>query len=109
MTRVLFVCSQNKLRSPTAERVFANRPGFEVASAGTDRSAETPVSAETIAWADVIFVMERAHRSKLAKNFRAHLKSKRIICLDIPDDFEFMDPALIRLLEAKVGPFFSRG
>lgn len=109
MTRVLFVCSQNKLRSPTAEQVFANRPGFEVASAGTDRSAETPVSAETIAWADVIFVMERAHRSKLAKNFRAHLKNKRIICLDIPDDFEFMEPALIRLLEAKVGPFFSRG
>jgi predicted protein tyrosine phosphatase len=108
MTRVLFVCSQNKLRSPTAEQVFSNREGFEVASAGTDRSAGTPISAETIAWADVIFVMERVHRNRIAKNFREHLKNKRIICLDIPDDFEFMDPALVRLLEAKVGPFFSR-
>jgi predicted protein tyrosine phosphatase len=108
MTRVLFVCSQNKLRSPTAEQVFSNRAGFEVASAGTDRSAGNPVSAEAIAWADVIFVMERTHRNKLAKGFREHLKNKRVICLDIPDDFEYMDPTLVRLLEAKVGPFFSR-
>jgi predicted protein tyrosine phosphatase len=108
MTRVLFVCSQNKLRSPTAEQVFANREGFDVASAGTDPSAGTPISAETIGWADVIFVMERVHRNRIAKKFRAHLKNKRIICLDIPDEFEFMDPALVCLLEAKVGPFFSR-
>jgi predicted protein tyrosine phosphatase len=109
MTRVLFVCSQNKLRSPTAEQVFANRPGFEVASAGTDRSAGTPVSTEVIEWADVIFVMERSHRTKISKNFRAHLKNKRIVCLDIPDDYEYMDAALVQLLETKLGPFFSRG
>jgi len=109
MTRVLFVCSQNKLRSPTAEQVFSNRPGFEVSSAGTDRSAGTPVSPELIEWAEVIFVMERSHRSKLAQKFRTHLKNKRIICLDIKDEYEYMDPALIRLLEAKVGPFFGRG
>ena len=108
MTRVLFVCSQNKLRSPTAEQLFANRDGFEVASAGTDRNADNPVSVEIIEWADVIFVMERVHRNRISKNFRAHLKDKRIVCLDIPDDFEFMDPGLIRLLEAKAGPFFSR-
>lgn len=109
MTRVLFVCSQNKLRSPTAEQVFSNRPGFEVASAGTDRGSDTPISTDVIEWADVIFVMERSHRNKLSKNFRAHLKSKRVVCLDIPDDFDFMDLTLIRLLETKVGPFFNRG
>ena len=109
MKRVLFVCSRNELRSPTAEQLFSNRPGFEVASAGTDPGAGMPVSAESIEWADVIFVMERAHRSRLQKKFRMHLKNKRMVCLDIPDDFEFMDPALIRILEAKVGPFFSRG
>ena len=108
MTRVLFVCSQNKLRSPTAEQVFANREGFEVASAGTDPGADTLISAEDIEWADVIFVMEKTHRDKIARKFRAHLKDKRIICLDIPDDFEYMDPLLVRLLEAKAGPFFSR-
>jgi predicted protein tyrosine phosphatase len=107
--RVLFVCSQNRLRSPTAEQVFSNRVGFEVASAGTDPAAETLVSPELLEWADVIFVMERAHRNRLMKRFRPHLKSKRIVCLDIPDEFEYMDPVLVKLLEAKVGPFFARG
>jgi len=109
MKRVLFVCSQNRLRSPTAQQVFASRAGFEVASAGLNQEAEVPVSVELLEWADVIFVMERAHRTKLAKKFRTHLKSKRVICLDIPDEFEFMDPRLVRLLEARAGPFFQRG
>lgn len=109
MKHVLFICSQNRLRSPTAEQVFSNREGFEVASAGLNPEAETPVSADLLEWADVIFVMERAHRNKLSKKFRTYLKSKRIICLDIPDEFEFMDPTLVRILETKVGPFFKRG
>ena len=109
MKRVLFVCSQNRLRSPTAAQIFSNRAGFEVASAGTDPAAGTPVSPELLEWADAIFVMERAHRDRLMKKFGPHLKSKRIVCLDIPDEFEYMDPALVRILEAKVGPFFQRG
>ena len=107
MKRVLFICSQNRLRSPTAEQVFSGRPGFEVASAGLNNDAETTVSPELLEWADVIFVMEQMHRNKLSKKFEAHLKSKRIICLDIPDQFDYMDPALVRLLETKVGPFFK--
>ena len=55
-----------------------------------------------IEWADTIFVMERQHRSKLQKQFRTSLKDKRIVCLDIPDDYEFMDPDLVRLLEARL-------
>ena len=107
MKRVLFICSQNRLRSPTAEQVFSGRPGFEVASAGLNNDAETTVSPELLEWADVIFVMEQMHLNKLSKKFEAHLKSKRIICLDIPDQFDYMDPALVRLLETKVGPFFK--
>lgn len=106
MPRVLFVCSQNQLRSPTAEQVFSGRAGFEVASAGLNTGAQTPVCAELLEWADVIFVMEESHRNKLSKRFRTHLKNKRVICLDIPDQFDYMDPALVRLLEAKAGPFF---
>ena len=65
------------------------------------------MSPEIIEWADVIFVMENRHRKKLSKMFRPHLKNKRIVCLDIPDEFEYMDPVLIRLLKVKVGAFFS--
>lgn len=105
MKRVLFVCSQNKLRSPTAEQVFAAWEGIEVSSAGLNNDAVEPLTAEMVAESDIIFVMEKAHGSKLAKRFRAQLKRARVICLDIPDDYEFMDPALVRLLEARVPRF----
>ena len=102
---VLFICTQNRLRSPTAEQVFADWPGLETQSAGLGNDASTPVSPELLAWADMIFVMEKAHRNKLTKKFRACLNGKRVICLDIPDEFEYMDPFLIRLLKAKVPRF----
>ena len=100
--KVLFICSQNRLRSPTAEQVFADWPGIETSSAGLNHDAENPVTPELVQWADIIFVMERAHRSKLSAKFKPHLGKARVICLDIPDEYGFMDPALIRLLKAKV-------
>lgn len=99
---VLFVCSQNKLRSPTAEQVFSRRQDLEVDSAGTNYNAENPLTAELVAWADVIFVMEKAHRSRLQRRFRAALGGRRVVCLDIPDDYAFMQPELIQLLKTKV-------
>lgn len=105
MKRVVFICTHNLLRSPTAERIFSGRAGMEVASAGVAPNAVNPVSGELVRWADLIFVMEEWHQSELARRFRAHLENKRVICLDIPDQFEFMDPVLVRLLEAKAGPF----
>ncbi|MBK5565884.1 low molecular weight protein tyrosine phosphatase family protein [Ensifer sp. 2YAB10] len=105
MKNVLFVCSQNKLRSPTAEQVFADWPDIEVSSAGTNNDAGNPLSAEQIEWADIIFVMERAHRTKVQAKYRAALKNKRLICLHIPDDYAFMEPALIQLLKVKVPPY----
>jgi predicted protein tyrosine phosphatase len=102
MKNVLFICSQNRLRSPTAEQVFASWPGIETSSAGLNNDAESPVTPELVSWADLIFVMETAHRSKLAAKFKTQLRDKRVICLDIPDEYEYMDPALIRLLKARV-------
>jgi predicted protein tyrosine phosphatase len=101
---VLFVCSQNKLRSPTAERVFSRWPGIEVDSAGLNNDAENPVTPENVAWADVIFVMEKTHRSKLSKRYRKHIRAK-VVCLGIPDEYDFMDEALVALLQARVPSF----
>lgn len=105
MKNVLFVCSQNRLRSPTAEQVFASHPAINVASAGTNNDAENPLTPELVRWANIIFVMEKAHRNKLQKRFKSDLKEARIICLDIPDEYEFMEEGLVLLLKAKVGRF----
>ena len=99
---ILFVCSQNRLRSPTAEQVFASHHDLEVDSAGTNNDAENPLTAELVRWADVIVVMEKIHRRKVQQRFRSSLNGKRLICLDIPDDYAFMDPALIKLLHARL-------
>ena len=105
MTCVLFLCSRNRWRSPTAEALFATHPGVECASAGLAPDAETPVAADDLEWADMIFVMERAHKKKLSARFPAQVKNKRVVCLDIPDNYRFMDEDLISLLLAKVSPY----
>ncbi len=108
MKHILFLCSRNRLRSPTAEAVFAEWPGVEADSAGLDNDATVPLSPEQLAWADTIFVMERAHREKLNRRFRRHLDGQRVIVLGIPDNYDFMDPALVEILRAKV-PRFLQG
>lgn len=106
--RVLFICSKNRWRSPTAEQVFAEYPGMECSSAGVSHDAENPVSAELLDWAEMIFVMERIHQTKLTAQFSGRLRNKRIICLGIPDKYRFMDPALVKLLKAKVDRYLKR-
>ncbi len=104
VTRVLFVCSQNRLRSPTAEQVFSTRADLECSSAGLNHDAGNPLGTELVEWADLIFVMEDAQRRKLRARFRAQLGRTRVICLGIPDDYDYMDPELVQLLERRVGP-----
>jgi predicted protein tyrosine phosphatase len=101
---VLFICSQNRLRSPTAEQVFASWPGIIVTSAGLNQGADNPVTRELVEWAHIIFVMEPAHRSKLRTKFRSSLKAQSVVCLRIPDEYEFMAAELVNLLEARVPP-----
>lgn len=102
VVNVLFICGRNRLRSPTAEQVFAGWPGVETASAGLNPEAESPVTAEVLEWAEIIFVMEPAQRSKLSSRFQPYLRDKRVICLGIPDRYDFMEPELIRILQEKV-------
>lgn len=107
MKNLLFVCSQNKLRSPTAESVFSGRENISVRSAGVNNDAEIPISVEDIEWAQYIFVMEQTHKSKVKKRFKAHLNKQKVVCLGIPDNYEYMDPELVQLLEKSVGPFIE--
>ena len=104
----LFVCSENRLRSPTAEAVFSEYPGIDAIGAGTNADAATPVSGDLIEWANIILVMERSHRNKVSKKFRAQLKGKRLVVLEIPDDYDYMDPILIKILKSRVAQYLPR-
>jgi len=103
-TKLLFVCSQNRMRSLTAEKFMEGVPGYEVRSVGTQPDARIVVTAGHLGWADMIFVMEKSHLNRLRRKFPEALEGKRVVTLLIPDDYEFMEPALLDEFRAKLSP-----
>lgn len=106
-TKILFVCSQNRWRSLTAEKLYEGFQGYEVRSAGTEKNARIRVNEGHIGWADLIFVMEKRHVDRLRDKFSEQLDGKQLICLHIPDDYGFMDTDLQRVLRERLRPYIA--
>ena len=102
--RVLFVCRYNRMRSATAERIFGKRTDLDVRSAGTSPDALTRVNVRMLDWADLIFIMDDDQRQALQRQFGSHPALHRLICLDIPDEFAFLQPELVDLLQTRATP-----
>ena len=105
---ILFICSRNKWRSPTAETIYKNYSELNVKSAGTEPSARIKITAKAIIWADLIFVMEKKHKQRIQEKFSFEIANKKIINLDIPDDYQYMDPELIEEIKSKVHLYISQ-
>ena len=103
---LLFICSRNQWRSPTAESVF-KRKGFSARSAGTSPKAKRTLSQTDLQWADVIFVMESKHRDRVKAKFDHLIEHKPIHVLDVLDEYRYMDPELVSMLEQAVKPYLS--
>jgi predicted protein tyrosine phosphatase len=107
--RILFVCSKNQWRSPTAEKIYNENPLIEARSAGTSSNAKHVITPEDIQWSDIIFVMEDKHKSQLLAQYPGHMKYKSLVVLDIEDNYRFMDPELVREIRLAVDPIlFAR-
>jgi predicted protein tyrosine phosphatase len=102
---VLFVCSRNKWRSRTAETIFRDNQSHEFRSAGTENDARVKVNEKLVSWADLIFVMEKRHKQRLQDKFDHLLNDKKIIILDIEDNYQYMDEELIETLKTSVTPY----
>lgn len=103
-SKLLFVCSRNKFRSLTAERMFDGSSRYQARSAGTQPGARIVVTEGHLGWADIIFCMEKSHAERLRQRFPEALAGKRVVCLHIPDDYDYMDPELIAEIQAKLAP-----
>ena len=99
---LLFICSRNQWRSPTAEAIFKNSAAHNARSAGTSDSARIKVNEAMLHWADIIFVMEKKHRQIIKSKFEV---DKNIIVLDIPDEYQYMDEELIDIIKSAVADY----
>lgn len=102
---LLFLCSQNKRRSLTAEKLFDGYNGHNARSAGTESNSRIKVTAGLIGWADVIFCMEKKHLRRIREKYPETVSEKQAITLNIPDDYEYMDEELQELLLSAVDEY----
>ena len=96
--KVLFVCGKARMRSPTAAEIAPGLIGVEADYGGLSTDADVALDSDQIGWADIIAVMERPQLARLKRQFGPLLRGKHLVCLDIPDRFAFMEPALVALL-----------
>lgn len=99
---LLFICSRNQWRSPTAEAIFSKRPLINARSAGTSEKARRRVKGSDIKWADAILVMETKHRERLKAKFPSEMRYAECVVLEIEDEYQYMDEELIHELEGAV-------
>ena len=99
---LLFLCSQNKRRSLTAEKIFNGYNGHKASSAGTESNSRVKVTAGLLGWADIIFCMEKKHIRRIKEKYPDAVAGKKLVCHNISDDYEYMDTELRELLEACV-------
>ena len=102
---LLFLCSRNKRRSLTAEKIFDGYNGHSVRSAGTENDSRVKVTPGLIGWADIIFCMEKKHTRRIKEKYPNIAAEKRIVCLNIDDDYEYMDEELQELLRSAVSEY----
>jgi predicted protein tyrosine phosphatase len=105
--QLLFICSRNQWRSPTAAALFKNSDRYVAKSAGTSDKARVKITAGTINWADKIFVMEKRHAAIIQQNYRDIIQDRLIITLHISDDYQYMDPELIDILESRLAEYLD--
>ena len=100
--KILFVCSINKYRSYTAEKMFDGFDRYQVRSRGTEKGARIRITEGDIGWADMIFTMEKRHTNRIREKYREAIRGKTVITLFIEDIYEPMEPALIEELTLKL-------
>lgn len=106
--RVLFVCTQNKVRSLTADHLYRVRPDLEVKSCGTANFAKNQFTKELLDWAEIIFVADDSQLEFMKQKFGAAPLGKPVVCLGLPDVFTYKSDSLVVKLVAKLDPYLGR-
>lgn len=96
---ILFVCDWNSCRSPTAKLMWDGQNNIIAKSAG----AKFDLTKELVTWADIVITMEESQLEKLS-----HMsETKRVYCLDIPDEYYYTEKSLMDLLDRKLTSYLG--
>jgi len=106
--RVLFVCTQNKVRSLTAEHLYRERPDLDVRSCGTAAFAKNQLTEEVMKWADMVFIFDELQAEAIDKKFGKDAFGKEIISLGLADVYQYKSESLVLKLTAKIEPYLGR-
>lgn len=87
--------------------VFKTSMQHQVKSAGTSIGARVKLNEKHLTWADLIFVMEDKHRQLIKQRFSSAYDAEKVVLLDVPDDFQYMDEELIFILKTTVSPYLE--
>lgn len=101
---LLVICTNNRMRSATAEQIYRGDSRLDVRGAGTSPSAAHVVSTKDVEWADQILVMEEKHKEILQQRF-ANMALPPITVADIEDYYSYMDPELVEMLKSEIEAF----
>ncbi len=105
--QLLFVCSRNQWRSPTAAALFEHSQRYVAKSAGTSDVARIKLTAALINWADWIFVMEKRHLAIIRQKYSNEIAAKSIVVLHISDDYQYMDSELVEILTSRLSEYLE--
>jgi predicted protein tyrosine phosphatase len=109
MIRMLFICAKARGRGPTAAQIASGWEGVRADCAGVSEDADDLLSLEQLEWADIIFVMETRHKTRLDSKFGGAIRGRQVISLNVPDLYSFMDPELVQILTKKIRPYLRQG
>jgi lipopolysaccharide/colanic/teichoic acid biosynthesis glycosyltransferase/predicted protein tyrosine phosphatase len=107
---VLFVCTENRVRSPLAEALFRELQGaagaHQARSAGTGPRAPRRLTTRDLAWADLVAVMETEHLAVIRQDWPRH--AGKVVVLGVSDAFAPGERGLRAVLEPKVRELLAR-
>ena len=98
----------NRWRSPTAEKIYADKPLVLTRSCGTSKKARKTVTSDDLQWADIVLAMEQKHKQQLLAQYPTEMQFKEVHVLNIPDDYQFMDPELVSEITAAVDSILTQ-
>ena len=106
--KLLFVHARGGPVQPVPEEVLNGDPRVDVRTTSLGDDLLTAAEEELTLWADVIVVMEKRMRHILRRRLKLAGKTKRVVCLHLPEHHDLQDPAYLTLFRERIEVYLEK-